>query len=271
MSGVALIVIAKAPAPGLSKTRLCPPCTPREAATLAEAALADTLTAVAATPVARRVLVLHGELGSWLPPGFEVVPQVAGDLGERLAGAFDAVDGPALLVGMDTPQITPELLTRSAVVLARADAVLGAAPDGGYWAIGLRRPDARVFDAVPMSSPLTARVQRARLHALGLQWRELESVRDVDTIEDARAVAAVAPWSQFARALATVGLAPLAQKGLAHTSDGEHPVPEALRSARLESPYGAGERRAGERAPTSDQRATSLSERVVRRSGRVRG
>lgn len=83
-----LLVIAKEPRPGRVKTRLTPPFTPEEAAGLAEASLADTLHAVAATPATRRVLVLDGAPGPWLPPGFDVVAQCAGGLDERLAEAF---------------------------------------------------------------------------------------------------------------------------------------------------------------------------------------
>jgi len=109
--GTTLLVIAKEPVAGRVKTRLVPPCTPEQAAALAEAALADTLHAVLAVPARRRVLVLDGEPGPWLPPGFDVMPQCGGGLDERLAGAFAAISGPALLVGMDTPQLTPGLLT----------------------------------------------------------------------------------------------------------------------------------------------------------------
>jgi len=201
-----LIVIAKAPRPGLSKTRLCPPCTPEQAAALAEAALADTLRAVAATACAERVLVLDGEAGDWLPPGFEVVPQVGGGLDRRLAAAFSAHDGPSLLIGMDTPQLTPALLEDSlAALLAPAtDAVLGAAEDGGYWAIGFRRPEPRAFDGVPMSSARTGERQRARLRELGLRTAELPPLRDVDRFADAEAVAAECPGGGFARALRAV-------------------------------------------------------------------
>ena len=208
MSGVALLTIAKAPVAGQSKTRLCPPCTPSQAAMLAEAALADTLVAVAATPALRRILVLDGVPGDWLPSGFEVVSQCGGGLGDRLGAAFEAAGGPAVLVGMDTPQITPGLLTHAAAELETpgVDAVLGAAPDGGYWTIGLRRPVRGVFRDVPMSSPLTLAAQRLRLRALGLRWRELAQLRDVDTIADARAVAATAPHSRFADAMAALAL-----------------------------------------------------------------
>ena len=123
-----LVVIAKAPVAGRSKTRLTPPCTPEQAAGLAEAALADTLAAVAATPCDERVLVLDGDPGAWLPAGFEVIPQCEGGLGERLASAFSHHGGPTLLIGMDTPQVSPALLERSLGELRFYDAVLGAAP-----------------------------------------------------------------------------------------------------------------------------------------------
>lgn len=103
-----LLVIAKEPLPGRVKTRLTPPYTPQEAAALAEAALTDTLHALLRTPARRRVLVLDGSPGAWLPSGYEVAPQAAGGLDERIAAAFGLCDdGPALLVGMDTPQLTP--------------------------------------------------------------------------------------------------------------------------------------------------------------------
>ena len=203
MIETALIVLAKAPAPGRSKTRLCPPCTYEQAALLAEAALADTLDAVLATPVARRVLALDGEPGEWLPSGLELIAQRAGGLGERLAGAFADTGGPALLVGMDTPQLDPGLLAHALAELTRpsVDAALGGAPDGGYWSIGLREPDARVFEGVPMSSRQTGAAQRRRLAACRLRWVELPALDDIDTIEDARAVAAAFPATRFAAAL----------------------------------------------------------------------
>ena len=200
----ALIVIAKAPVAGRSKTRLTPPCSPAEAAALAEAALRDTLEAVAAVPDRRRILVLEGVPGPWLPDGFEVVAQRAGDLDERLAGAFAAAGGPAFLVGMDTPQVTTAIVERGVTELERAgvDAVIGDAEDGGYWSIGLERPDERVFRGVPMSVESTGVAQRARLTELGLRYVELEPLLDVDTIADAVIVARAAPESRFAKALA---------------------------------------------------------------------
>ena len=205
----ALIVLAKAPRAGRSKTRLCPPCTPDEAAALARAALADTLEAVLATPADRHVLVLDGPAGDWLPPSLDVLPQRGGGLDERLAHAFADVGEPALLVGMDTPQLTPADLSGGLARLASpgTDAVLGPAPDGGYWAIGLRAADPRAFLGVPMSTARTGAAQLARLRGLGLRVGLLPALRDVDRIADARAVAALAPTGRFARALALTGAA----------------------------------------------------------------
>jgi rSAM/selenodomain-associated transferase 1 len=201
MSEVALVVIAKAPVPGRAKTRLCPPCDPVEAAALAAAALADTLRAVAATPARRRILAIDGR---WSATGFELIPQQGTGLGERLGAALVAAGGPALVVGMDTPQLTPALLAHATRRLSApgVDAVLGPALDGGYWTIGLRAPDPAVFEGVPMSSPRTCAVQRRRLGQLGMSVGSLPRLRDVDTIEDARVVAREHPRTEFAAVLA---------------------------------------------------------------------
>ena len=207
MTEVALLVIAKAPVPGRVKTRLMPPCTPEQAAGLARAALEDTLAAAAAARLpARRVLVLDGEPGPWLLPGFEVVPQRGDGLAERLAAAFEDAGAPALLIGMDTPQVTPELLDAGIRALEGdgVDAVFGAATDGGYWTIGLRRSDPAVFDGVPMSADRTGVVQRARMAALGLRVASLAPLLDVDSIEDAYEVAAQASGGRFAAAVAAL-------------------------------------------------------------------
>ena len=199
-----LLVIAKSPSAGAVKTRLSPPCTTEQAATLATAALLDTLVAVAATPNVEPVLVLDGDPGPWMHAAFAVVAQRGRGLDERLAAAFDDAGGPALLIGMDTPQVTPSLLAEAAARLRMPsiDAVLGEADDGGFWAIGLSAPDARVFLDVPMSTSHTGAAQRARLEELDLSVADLPRLRDVDDFEDALAVAAQAPETRFAAAVA---------------------------------------------------------------------
>ncbi|MET7370472.1 DUF2064 domain-containing protein [Streptomyces sp. NPDC005566] len=195
-----LLVIAKEPLPGRVKTRLTPPFSPVEAARLAEAALGDTLRTVGALPATRRVVVLDGAPGPWLPPGIEVMEQSAGGLDERLAAAFGACAGPTLLIGMDTPQVTAADL---APVLSPGawdgcDAWFGPAEDGGFWALGLAEPDPELLRGVPMSVPGTGAAQRRRLVDAGLAVRDLPRLRDVDTAADAGAVAALAPHGRFA-------------------------------------------------------------------------
>ena len=210
MTVAQLVVICKEPVPGRVKTRLCPPCTPEGAAAVAAGALADTLAAVAGTSAGRRVVALDGHDGPWLDDlggvGFDRIPQVAGGLGDRLAAVvadcFAAGPGPVLVVGMDTPQLRGAHLARAVAALEGADAVLGPAEDGGYWCVGLARPLPGAFDGVPMSRSTTGTQQRRRLEALGARVAEVDRLRDVDRVEDARAVAAEVPGSAFARAVA---------------------------------------------------------------------
>jgi hypothetical protein len=201
-----IIVIAKEPVPGRVKTRLTPPFTPEEAAQLAEAALGDTLAAAAAAPFVRRVLALAGTAGPWLPAGFHVIAQSGGGLDERLGRAFADVYAwrplPVVLIGMDTPQVTPSLLADAAapLVSGEADAVFGPAEDGGFWLLGLRRPDPALIAGVPMSTADTGRIQLERLLDAGLRVRTMPELVDVDTFAEAERVAAEIPGSRFASA-----------------------------------------------------------------------
>jgi hypothetical protein len=194
-----ILVIAKSPVPGRVKTRLTPPFTPDEAAALAEAALGDTLAAVAATPVARRVLALDGKPGPWLRPGFDVIPQRGDGLDERIAfaleDAWSAAPIPIVLIGMDTPQVTPGLLGEAAAPLAagNADAAFGFADDGGFWLLGLRETDITLVLGVPMSRPDTGARQLARLDQAGLRVTQMPYLTDVDTAEDAARIAGIRP------------------------------------------------------------------------------
>jgi rSAM/selenodomain-associated transferase 1 len=206
---VAVAVMAKEPAPGRVKTRLCPPYTMTQAATLAGAALADTLDALCASAVADRVLVIDGDPSGWLRPGIRAVAQRGNGLAERLDNAMadvaSATGRPVLLVGMDTPQLHANDLETAASILLGSDAVLGPASDGGFWAIGVLKIRARLCSGVPMSSPDTGRRQLERLRALGLHPALLEVRTDVDDAESAREVAALAPRTRFARLLADIG------------------------------------------------------------------
>jgi glycosyltransferase A (GT-A) superfamily protein (DUF2064 family) len=206
------MVLAKQPVVGRVKTRLCPPFTPAEAAQIAEACLEDTLSAAIASGADRVVLVLEGRVGAWCPPGVDVVPQVSGSLGDRLAAGWAALDGPAVQIGMDTPQVTAGLLDAAmARVVDRPtgprSALVGLAEDGGWWLLGLQRWCPGAFDGVPMSSPRAGAAQIERLGALGLTVERFTELRDIDVASDLFAVAARAPDTRVAarcRALAPV-------------------------------------------------------------------
>jgi uncharacterized protein len=204
-----LVVMAKEPVPGLVKTGLCPQCTPEEAAAIAEAALADTLATVAATPATRRVVALDGRPGPWLPEGFDVVAQRNGSLANRLFGAFEdcfhVTNEPVVLIGMDTPQVTSDHLQRAAMALdSGADAVMGMAPDGGYWLVALRHLHPGAFAGMPMSADDTGEAQLDRLRRCGYRVAVTQELRDVDDARDAVDVAAQIPGSRFAEAVELV-------------------------------------------------------------------
>jgi glycosyltransferase A (GT-A) superfamily protein (DUF2064 family) len=211
-----VIVMAKAPRPGFSKTRLCPPCTPEQAAALAEAALSDTLDTVTACRARRRVLALDGEAGPWLPDRFDIIRQRGDGLDERLANAFDdaaphagdrtnPADTAVLLVGMDTPQMTPGLLDRALDLLAEPNtAVLGHAFDGGWWILGLPAPRGGAVAGIPTSTAQTGRLQHRRLIDLGYRIALLPTLRDVDRWPDARVVARLAPTTRFGHLVPTL-------------------------------------------------------------------
>lgn len=214
-----LIIIAKECIPGRVKTRLHPPLSYEQAAQLASAALSDTFAAVSSLDASRRILLFDGNL---LPLGsepYEVIHQVSGDLDMRLGAIFDECTGPTVLIGMDTPQLDASLLAPlfddwGANELSDVDAWLGFANDGGYWTIAMKKPDGSLIRGVPMSTTDTGILQLQHLEQAGLNVKMLPELIDVDTIDDARAVAALAPRTAFARTLAsfdavTFGTSPL--------------------------------------------------------------
>jgi uncharacterized protein len=202
-------IIAKSPVAGEVKTRLCPPCTPEQAARIAAAALADTFAAVehvAAATGARRVLLLEGTSQGWMPATFEVVSQRGDGLEQRLCNCF--VDlGPGVIVGMETPHVVSALAGAIEAASCGVDTI-GLALDGGYWMIGLCAESAAMahdlFDGVAMSATHTGLSQLRRMHARGRRVRLLPTARDLDTIEDLRAVAALGRGGALAAVAAEV-------------------------------------------------------------------
>ena len=132
-------------------------------------------------------------------PEVETIAQRGGGLDERLAHAFEDVGERAVIIAMDTPQVTSALLDDALGRLSTVDAVLGPTADGGYWTIGLADPQQDVIRGVPMSSTETWSAQVRRFDHTGLRWERLAELVDVDDIDDARLVAGAIPDSRFGR------------------------------------------------------------------------
>lgn len=215
----AVLVVAKAPVPGLAKTRLAASIGDAAAADVAAAALLDTLRA-ASESGAETLVAFTGELARAARrddveaalADAVVFPQRGDGFGERLAAAHAAaherVGVPVLQVGMDTPQLTGVLLADALAAAAAHGNVLGPAADGGWW--GLAVADAayaRVLVDVSMSTADTGRLTREALEEVAGPVRLLPQLADVDTWADARSVAVAAPEGEFAAAVARVDAA----------------------------------------------------------------
>lgn len=201
---VVALVVAKAPVPGLAKTRLAAAVGDRTAADIAAAALLDTLDAVAAAPVQGKVVALTGNLGQAACgdeirsrlAAFTVVAQRGDDFAARLANAHaDASTGlPVLQIGMDTPQVSADMLSECAQALLGSDAVLGPAADGGWWVLGVSDPGmADCLRHVPMSRPDTGALTFAALTARGINVNLVAELADFDTVDDIGAVRRMCP------------------------------------------------------------------------------
>lgn len=208
---VTALVVAKAPVPGLAKTRLAATVGDDAAADIAAAALLDTLDAVSAADFAVRVVAMTGELAD-AARGEEIATKLASYIvfrqrgegfAERLLHAhIDAAasGNPVLQIGMDTPQVSAELLEASASLLVEpGSSALGMAEDGGWWALGIPDPAlARTLLDVPMSTPDTGAKTLAALRNRGASVSLLPELRDVDHASDLPAVSAMcAPGSRF--------------------------------------------------------------------------
>ncbi|MPZ96542.1 MAG: DUF2064 domain-containing protein [Propionibacteriales bacterium] len=198
-----VLVVAKLPVPGLAKTRLAANVGDETAADLAAAALLDTLATVIRSGL-RCVVACTGDTSEAARRGevrtalgqHAVIRQRGDTFGDRLAAAHhDAavvLDGePVLQIGTDTPQLAAQRLRLAADLLDHLPAVLGPASDGGWWALGVSSSmHAAGLTDVPMSRADTAAQTVDMLESQGLEVTRLPELTDVDTIEDAREVAA---------------------------------------------------------------------------------
>jgi hypothetical protein len=188
----ALLVIAKHPAPGRTKTRLTPPLSPEHAAALYECFLRDTLDLVRRLPgVTPAIAYLPAEARAYfaeLAPGFELVLQEGATLGERLDNALTHVLAQgyrrAIIMNSDGPTLPLAWLAAAFDALAgAADVVLGPSDDGGYYLIGLKQPAPRLLREVPMSTPTVLADTLALAREHGLRVDLLPPWYDVDDAE----------------------------------------------------------------------------------------
>lgn len=211
MSAPTVLVVAKAPVPGLAKTRIAASVGDEAAAEIAAAALLDTLATATAVgwPV---VVAMTGDLSkaaradeirAALEP-LRVIPQRGDGLDERLANAHadaDARHG-VVQVGMDTPQLLVADYLDAGRTVELGGVVIGPAADGGWWLLGLPDPAlAQRLIGVPMSQDDTgSRTEKA----LGGDLIRMRTVADMDTWDDAGQIAADIPISHLARAVSQV-------------------------------------------------------------------
>ena len=190
-----LIIFAKEPVPGQVKTRLCPPLNPEEAAELYRCFLADVLEemqrlsdvalALAYTPVDARPF--FQEL---VPPEVRLVPQSGADLGERLSAAchwalssgFRAV----MIRNSDSPDLPGELVRQAGDLLrtGQTQVVLGPAPDGGYYLVGLAVPPGNLFQGIAWSTATVLDETLSRIRGRGLALHLLPPWADIDGFSD---------------------------------------------------------------------------------------
>ena len=187
-----LLVVAKQPAPGQTKTRLCPPLTPAQAADLYDCFLLDTLDTMRKVKYVQRVIGFLPENAQdyfyQLAPDMGLVCQRGNSLGERLdhllTEALANGSRRAVVMDSDSPTLPASFITRAFEQLANADVVLGPTQDGGYYLIGLKQPQPHLLREVQMSTPQVLSDTLALAEATGLAVSLLPAWYDVDTIDD---------------------------------------------------------------------------------------
>jgi len=197
VSRAAVAVIAKEPVAGLVKTRLVPALGAAGAARVAAAMLADTLAVVAGVDAAPWLCFTPAEARdrlARLAPGFGLLPQAGGDLGDRLAACLDELlrtgAERVAIVGADTPHVPAARYRRALALLDRDDLVLGPALDGGYYLVAARMARPELFVGVQMGTATVLKETVARAGRLGLRVGLLPVLRDLDRVDDLEAALA---------------------------------------------------------------------------------
>lgn len=187
-----LLVVAKQPVPGGTKTRLCPPLSQDQAADLYECFLRDTLDLMRQVANVQRMIGFLPEGARdyfhLLAPDMELTCQRGTSLGERLdqllTEALASGSGRAVVMDSDSPTLPVEYLSQAFDLLEAADVVLGPTRDGGYYLIGMKQPQPRLLRQVKMSTPHVLADTLALAETAGLAVSLLPAWYDVDTIAD---------------------------------------------------------------------------------------
>ncbi len=198
----ALLVVAKRPAPGRTKTRLTPPLTPEQAAALYECFLQDTLAimrqvpdfVIGVEPIIAYLPAAESSYFAELAPDFAQIVQEGNDLGERLDNALTHYlhqgYGMAVIMNSDGPTLPPEHLAAAFTTLAgETDVVLGPCEDGGYYLIGLKQPVPHLLREVRMSTPQVMADTLKLATEAGLRVTLLPTWHDIDEIADLQRLA----------------------------------------------------------------------------------
>ncbi len=192
--GDTLVVLARVPHPGTGKTRLAVDLGVTGTHLLSHAFVQDTARLAAAGPWHLMAAFTPAHASSEaraLFPSALIVPQVEGDMGERLLGALDAAlehGDRAVLIGSDTPDLPPRLIEAAFAALHHSDLVLAPAEDGGFVLIGVRETDEALFTDVEWSTARVCAQVIARAQALGWRVTTLDAWQDVDDLESLRAL-----------------------------------------------------------------------------------
>lgn len=196
-----IILLTKHPTSGFAKTRLIPSQGPHTAADISRILTEHTLVTVRAYhrtvhPIhtfihhANPPHVFQTATAAWLKPlpHESLIPQSSGSLGDRLISAFDYSFSQhasnVVVVGTDSPDISPELLRQAFQALHQHDIVIGPAMDGGYYLLGMTRMHRHLFEDISWSTDTVYKDTIAKASAKQLSFFSLPTLRDIDDLDD---------------------------------------------------------------------------------------
>jgi rSAM/selenodomain-associated transferase 1 len=231
----ALVVFAKAPIPGHVKTRLCPPLTPDEAATVHGSFVLDTLERTRAAvskfrlPVDRYLACAPSSTLTFFKimeerQAVRLLDQEGDELGSRMNRAFETLFaqgyGRVVIVGTDVPSLPLETYEQAVQLLNGHDVVLGPAVDGGYYAVGLKKGAPALFQDIPWSTDRVLALTKEKAAGLGLsvgllpEWRDVDTIDDLNALFDASRLDATKPKREQSFSTRTAGALQLVAKRL---------------------------------------------------------